>query len=210
MIGGGGHAGVVLNAMKLEGAYQPIGITDPDPIMQGRSILGVPVIGDDGQVEAKAAAGIRYFVIAIGSVDRNSHRKEVFDRISRLGLSPATVLHPDSIVAPSAEIGPGSVILAGAVVNPNSAIHENVIVNSLALVEHDSIISNHAHICPGALVGGGARVHEGAFVGAGAIIRQGITVGSWATIAMGAVVVRSVEAGTTVAGVPAQRLERVN
>ena len=210
MIGGGGHARVVLNAMQLEGVYQPIAVTDPDPALKRTSILGVPVVGDDAHVSSMVADGVQHFVVAVGSIAENSHRKEVYERIGRLGLAPATVIHPSSIVAPSAKIGPGSVVLAGAVINPHVSIDENVIVNSLALIEHDSVVESHVHVCPGAQVGGGVTIREGAFIGAGVVIKQGLTVGSWATVAMGAVVVRPVEADTTVAGVPAKRLERVD
>ena len=210
MIGGGGHARVVLNAMQLEGVYQPIAVTDPDPALKGTSILGVPVVGGDDQVSSLAEGGIRHFVVAVGSIAENSRRKEVYRKIGRLGLAPATVIHPNSVVAPSAKIGPGSVVLAGAVINPHTSIDENVIVNSLALIEHDSVVESHAHVCPGAQVGGGVTIHEGAFIGAGAVIKQGLSVGSWATVAMGAVVVRAVKADTIVAGVPARPLERVD
>ena len=48
---------------------------------------------------------------------------------------------------------------------------------------------------------------EGCIVGARAIIMPGVTVGTRATIQAGAVVTRDVEAGSVVAGNPAQRLD---
>jgi UDP-2-acetamido-3-amino-2,3-dideoxy-glucuronate N-acetyltransferase len=50
------------------------------------------------------------------------------------------------------------------------------------------------------------RVERGATIGSGAVILGGVTVGAEAMIGAGAVVGSDVEAGTTVAGVPARTL----
>ena len=203
VFGGGGHASVVLDAIQAQGVYRAVAVTDPDPALEGTSILGVPVIGDDEHLSS-VDSDVQYFVIGVGSIADNSCRKRIYDRISRSDLVPATVIHPSSVIASSAKVGPGTVIFAGVVVNPGVLIQENVIVNSLALVEHDCVLEDHVHGCPGARVGGDVRVREGAFIGAGAVIKQGLSIGSWATVAMGAAVVRPVTDGATVAGVPAR------
>lgn len=48
------------------------------------------------------------------------------------------------------------------------------------------------------------RIEDGASIGSGALILPGLVVGAGARIGAGAVVTRDVEAGTTVAGVPAR------
>lgn len=50
-------------------------------------------------------------------------------------------------------------------------------------------------------------VEDGVWVGAGATILPGVTIGAGAIVAAGAVVTRSVEPGTTVAGVPARAVQ---
>ena len=52
------------------------------------------------------------------------------------------------------------------------------------------------------------RIGDGAIIYSGAIIGPGVTIGENAIIAAGAVVTKDVEANTTVAGVPARKLER--
>ena len=47
-------------------------------------------------------------------------------------------------------------------------------------------------------------VEVGAFVGAGAVILPGVTIGKHAVVGAGAVVLADVQAGETVAGVPAR------
>ena len=58
-------------------------------------------------------------------------------------------------------------------------------------------------------VGGGVRIREGAAVFPGARIVPRIEIGEGSVVGIGSTVVRSVDPGTTVFGVPARRLEMV-
>ena len=60
VIGGGGHASVVLDAIQVQGVYRAVAVTDPDPALEGTSILGVPVIGDDGRLSS-VDSDVRHF-----------------------------------------------------------------------------------------------------------------------------------------------------
>ena len=50
-------------------------------------------------------------------------------------------------------------------------------------------------------------VGDGAMVGLGARVLPGVTIGAGATVGAGAVVIRDVEAGSTVVGVPARPID---
>ena len=68
VLGGGGHAAVVIDALRAAGAVEPVAILDPDESVWSMRVLGVPVIGgDDGVLNVtrprkksreKAVAGI--------------------------------------------------------------------------------------------------------------------------------------------------------
>ncbi len=66
-----------------------------------------------------------------------------------------------------------------------------------------TIVGNHVFIAQGAILCGNCRVEDGAFVGTGSTIMLGVTVGAGSTIGAGATVLRSVNANSVVAGVPA-------
>ena len=204
VIGGGGHAKSLVDALQLQGVYSAVGITDSNQRLWGSSVLGVPVIGADDELPSLRRRGVEYFVIGVGSVSDNRQRKALFEGALALNLLPAIVVHPSAVTSPSAKLGGGTVVLAGAIVNADATVGENVIVNSGSLIEHDCMVGDHVHVCPGARIGGGGRLGTGSFIGTAASLKQGITVGDWATVAMGAVVLSDVGPGMTVMGIPAR------
>lgn len=208
ILGAGGHARVLIDALQSAGTTNSLGILDAGTGFAGTTIFGVPVLGDDGLLPTLARNGTRRFVVAVGSIGDWSARRRLFDQAVALGLSPLTVIHPRSVISPWAEIGPGSQILACAVVNAGARLGKNVIVNTGAIVEHDCTLGDYVHVATGARLASTISIGEGAHVGAGAVIRQCIEIGSNAVIGAGAVVVSNVPPSTTVVGVPAAPLRR--
>jgi acetyltransferase-like isoleucine patch superfamily enzyme len=79
-------------------------------------------------------------------------------------------------------------------------VEPGVVISSRVIVAaHDSWRHVVGQVC----------VRRRAFVGIGAILMPGVTVGEEAVVAAGAVVTRSVEARTVVAGVPAKLVRRL-
>ncbi|MBI5563116.1 MAG: acetyltransferase [Deltaproteobacteria bacterium] len=204
IIGGGGHAKVLIDALRLRSA-EVIGVTDADASRHGQELLGVPIIGGDEAVSQRPAGGV-LLVNGIGSTGTPTRRQEVFARFKAKGFSFATVIHPSAVIAPEARLGEGCQIMAGAVIQTGAVIGQNAIVNTGAAIDHDCVIGGHAHVAPGATLCGGVAVGNGTHIGAGATVIQYLTIGQWALIAAGAVVTKDVESGATVAGVPARKL----
>lgn len=197
IIGAGGHAKVVASSW-LEAGGRIAAILDANPERAGQKLLGHKVALQPEDSEALAAASA---ILAIG--DNRTRAK-----LART-LNPAiwqTVIHPRAYVHETAQIGKGSLICAGAAVQPDAVIGDHVIVNTGAVIEHDCRVGDFSHIGPTGCLGGGAAVQEGTFVGLGAKIIPLITIGAWAIVGAGAAVIRDVETGTTVAGVPAKPL----
>ncbi len=66
IIGGGGHATVVVDALLAAGE-QVLGITDADPTKQGTLVCGVPVLGDDRVLDEYSPATLQ-LVNGIGGI----------------------------------------------------------------------------------------------------------------------------------------------
>jgi sugar O-acyltransferase (sialic acid O-acetyltransferase NeuD family) len=202
LIGAGGHARVLLDALWAQGK-SIIGVVDNDSAKHGITLLGSKVIGGDEVVAGLDPTTVA-LVNAVGAVRNLSLRQAIYDRFRKAGYIFSGVTHPSAVLAADVELGQGAQIMAGVVIQSGTIIGENVIVNTKSGVDHDCVIGAHAHIAPGATLCGGVRVGEGAFIGAGATVIQGVTLGRNCLVAAGAVVVADVADGRKVVGVPAK------
>jgi UDP-perosamine 4-acetyltransferase len=206
ILGGGGHASVVIEAMLESRAGVPRVILDRDRARWGKTVLDIPIVGGDDMLGDLVKKGITHFAVGVGGVGDNGPRRRLFEQAQAHGLAAVTVQHPAAVRSRRTKVGEGSVLLAGAMVNAGAILGRNVIVNTGAIVEHDCTVGDHVHIASGATVASSVRIGEGAHVGAGATVRQGLTVGRGAIIGAGAVVVKDVAPGTVVVGIPARLL----
>lgn len=201
--GAGGHAKVVVDATRRaggQGAPQPALIIDDNPALQGTEVLGVAVA-----IHIPAdAIGIFAFHVAIGN---NAVRERKFGALA-CELQPASVIHPHASVSESATLGAGSFVAAQAVIGPQAVLGEGCIVNHGAVIDHDCVVGAFCHIAPNATLAGHVRLGQRVLVGAGANILPGVTIGDDCVIGAGAVVLRDITAGTTLAGVPARTIEK--
>jgi sugar O-acyltransferase (sialic acid O-acetyltransferase NeuD family) len=207
-IGAGGHAKMLIEALRLAGGFEFAGLLEANPQRHGTRVHGVPVLGDDTLLPELRRQGIRHFFVGIGSVGDARARERIFELGIQQGYEPVTVTHPSAIISTSASLGRGSIILAGAIINPDAVLGANVIVNTGAIVEHDCVLGDHVHLATGACLAGSVILGNGSHVGIGASVRQGICIGARAVVGAGAVVVKNVPDGVVVAGVPARILKR--
>ena len=205
-LGGGGHARILIDALRGSGAATPYAVLERDRTRWGGDLLGVPIAGGDDLLAGLPGTGVSCFVVGVGGVGANSARRRLFALGRSHGLAPLTVRHPSAICSTWAEIGPGCALCPAAVVNAGAVVGANVIVNTGAIVEHDCVIGDHVHVATGARLAGAVRIGEGAHIGAGATVRQQIVIGEGAVVGAGAVVVDDVPAWTVVVGVPARAL----
>lgn len=198
VVGAGGHARVVMDALKCEkGDSLNYAFADDDAALHGQFVLGVPVLGAASEV---VLSGMR-FHIAVGV---NRTREMLYQRMLAIGAVPFAVAHPSAIVSRYAQLGVASFIAARAVVAPVAKIGLGAIINHGAVVDHDCLVGDFAHIAPGATLAGGVSVGRGVLVGAGANVLPGLVIGDGAVIGAGAVVVSDVSPGAQVVGVPAR------
>ena len=202
LLGGGGHAKVLIDLINTSGQFEISGILDTQ-LEIGIKVLNVSVIGGDNLLSGLYGKGIRNVCIAIGSVKDNTRRRILFDKVKQMGFLVPYLLHPQTIISKNVHFSEGVQIMAGVNVQTDSLFKENTIINTGAIIEHDCSIGSHVHICPGAVISGGCTVGDGTFIGAGATVMQEINIGKCVTVAAGAVVVKDVPDRTMVKGVPA-------
>jgi sugar O-acyltransferase (sialic acid O-acetyltransferase NeuD family) len=194
ILGGGGHAKVVIGVLERLG-YTVAGLFDDDPRRWGGTLLGIPVLGPIAHI---AQAAPLPAVIAIGD---NALRRRIAETYALEWLS---VIDPRAWVDPSVTLGRGTVVLPGALVQVDARLGEHVIVNTAASVDHDCVVGSFVHLAPGVRLAGGVTVEEGVLMGTGAVSIPGTSVGAWTTIGAGATVVRDLPPHVVAMGVPAK------
>ncbi|HEY3265338.1 MAG TPA: acetyltransferase [Armatimonadota bacterium] len=199
IIGSGGHARVVVEAIRRAGQMEIWGILDDDVNRHGEMLDGITVIGGISLL-CDRSADVEFVVVAIGS---NRDRLRLASVVTGWAYQLGTVIHPAASVATGVEIGPGSVLMAGSVVQPGAQIGSFAIINTAATVDHDCIVGSCAHLAPGVHLGGNVSVGRGTLMGIGSLVRPGVSVGEWSVVGMGSVVVSDIPSGVVAFGVPA-------
>lgn len=202
VIGGGGHAKVVMDVIRTRKDCLLTGFLDD---ADSPEITSCPHLGKIRQLGIIVEDAAVLFC-AIGD---NKARKRVVEEVSsrfkqHSALRWESFIHPSAIISPSAIIGQGTVVMPLAVVNAGSSIGNHSIINTGAIVEHDCRIGDFCHLSPNATLCGKVEIGNGVHVGAGAIIIQGLTVGTDSVVGAGAVVVCNVPGNVIVKGVPAK------
>ncbi|MEW6368644.1 MAG: acetyltransferase [Acidobacteriota bacterium] len=198
VLGGGGHAKVVIATLSASGIHVSA-VYDDHQAKHGSELLGFRVVGP------LAAASEKRGHPAIMAIGSNPVRKRLALDFSALPWAKA--IHPDAVIDPTARIGDGTVVFAGAVIQADALVGRHVIVNTAATIDHDCDVGDFAHLAPGVHLAGGVRVDEGALLGIGAVATPGVKIGAWATVGAGAIVLNDVPPGVTVAGAPAREMK---
>ena len=134
VMGGGGHAKVLIGVLKKVG-WHVFGYTDRSD--EGR-ILGTPWLGTD---EVLADVIARHpdcsALVGIGKVDARPLRAAAQGALKRLGFALPVVVSPTAVVNEEVLLGAGTMVFDGAVVNSGAVTGEGCILNTGCIVEHD-------------------------------------------------------------------------
>lgn len=148
IIGAGGHAKVVLDAVVKQAEYTVKGFC-VDGFPKGQLVFDSYPVLDDVLLSNSGTDKSLYFIVAVGD---NDARKKLYEN-ALLKYTPATVIHTSAILGSNVRIGDGSVVLANAVVNALVTIGNNCIIGTGVLIDHDCILGDHVHLNIGSIVG---------------------------------------------------------
>ena len=149
---------------------------------------------DDGENEFLTFDDIKENIsipIALG-IGNNSIRAKLFDKVTSFGFTMVTLIHPSSIISPSASIAKGAVIMPNSVVNAEAKIGKGVIINTGAIVEHECWIDDFVHISPNVAIAGNVKVGKFTHIGIGSKIIQGLDIGADCIVGAGSVIVNNI------------------
>jgi UDP-perosamine 4-acetyltransferase len=209
ILGAGGHAAVLIDALVAGGHARPLAALDSDSARWGTTLFDVPIVGSDEHLTELIRQGVNSFLVGVGSTSNTRLRRQLFEMGLSLGLTPVSVRHPTAICSPAAKLGRGVQLLAGSNIGPCASLGDNVLINTGAIIEHDCVVNDHAHVATGAQVAGQVYIGTGAHIGAGSTTIQNTKVGARSIVGAGAVVIDEVPDDVVVVGVPARILRGV-
>ena len=199
LVGAGGHAKVVIDALLLTGkSLSEIALRDGNLERDGNSLMGLTISSPELSLLLKGQP----VHLALGDC---ASRANLLRAAQAMSCALETILHPAATISPFAKIGEGAFLAAGCVVAPFARVGVSVIINHGAVVDHDCVVGDCTHVAPNASLGGGVKIGTGVLVGSGATVLPGITVGDGAIIGAGAVVTSAVAPGELRVGVPQRK-----
>jgi sugar O-acyltransferase (sialic acid O-acetyltransferase NeuD family) len=197
IVGAGGHGRELFDAATSSG-WNVLGFVDDGDVQFDRvERLGATLLGDVAWLEASPGT----YALGVGS---SSVRRELSNRLDRVGCVAATIVHPGATVGPDVRLGDGVVLFDRCTVTTNVEIGAHTHLNVGCAVQHDSVVGSFVQFSPGVFLNGDCVIGDDVFLGTGATVTRGCAVGARARIGAGAVVLDDVEPGTTVIGAPAR------
>lgn len=106
------------------------------------------------------------------------------------------------VIGDDVEIGAGTCIDRGTL--SDTVIGEGTKIDNLVHIAHNVHVGTHCLVIAHAMIGGSVRIGDRTWVAPCACVKEQTQIGENAVIGLGAVVIKSVEAGTTVMGSPAR------
>ena len=162
ILGAGGFGQTIAEVAELLGNWESISFVDdrwPD-----QQWLGCyPIVSNIQNLSLIKQQDFEA-IIAVGN---NQIRQKWQQLLLDLSIPITTIIHPQTVVAPSVKIGQGVSIMAGCIIGTNTIIQDGVILNIGTLLDHDVMIEVFSHLSVGVKVAGGQIIPPRSFLKVG-------------------------------------------
>jgi len=205
VVGGGGHAKVVISILRKLDRHSILGYTD---LNDNGKLVGAPYLGTDCDFAALVSRSKKMnAVLALGQVGLGKLRYELWLRLQSPILFFPLIASPDAVINEGVSGGEGAVVMDGAVINSGATIGRGAIVNTNSTIEHDVVLDEWVHVAPGATICGGVTIGRYSMVGAGATVIEGKKIAACCLVGAGATVVSDLTESGIYVGSPARRIK---
>lgn len=201
IIGAGKVGRLVADVVRRIPELKCAGFLDRDPSLLGKVFYGVPVLGNDDQMEAfrDQAEGI---LPVIGDLQT---RLKIFEKGRRLGYKLVNVIDPSVLMASDVRLGEGIFISYGAILLTNVEVGDFTLIGTGVRILHDTVIGRNCVIGGGTTIGSSARVGRNISFGVGVCVASdGKRIGDNVKVSAGSVILSDVPDNAFVLGNPAR------
>ncbi|MCA9401180.1 MAG: acetyltransferase [Candidatus Omnitrophica bacterium] len=206
ILGGGGHAKVVLDALNYSEDVSVRGIIDNN-LPKGEKLYGIPVIGSDEELEKFYDEGIEWIFIGIGFITDSQEQQRRVEMLESIGFQFPMIMHPTAVVAEDVDIDEGTFVAPSVTINPGTRIGAHCIINTGVTIDHDCAIGDFVHLSPGVTLSGGVYVEDHSFIGVGSNVAHGVNIGSNVIVGAGSTVIKDILEPGTYVGSPVRKIK---
>jgi sugar O-acyltransferase (sialic acid O-acetyltransferase NeuD family) len=195
IIGSGGHAKVVIEALCSYDKSTKIKVFDENPSKNNLLLnqYSIDLLFDLSKLEDN-------FHVAIGS---NDARSRLSNSAILAGKNNISIIHEKAMISKSAEVLDGSFVAANSIISSEVIVQNGCIINHSAVIDHDCVIGKFSHIAPNVTLSGGVKIGQQCLIGAGSVVLPNINIGDFAIVGAGSVVIKDISDGKIFAGNPA-------
>ncbi|MGB6429965.1 MAG: biotin/lipoyl-containing protein [Candidatus Acidiferrales bacterium] len=191
LIGGGLGAVQLLDSLTRVENQRATAIVDDNADLHGKTVMGVPVLGGQNDIEGLFAR--KLFDAAVVSVSTSvAFRQRMFENLAQLKIPMANVIDPSARVQRNAALGTGNVILAYCHVGSCAVIGNGNFLSPFVDVEHHCAVGDFCTFGPGVMMSSLVNIGNGVKFGTGVFIEPKITIGSNSIIGSGAILVGNI------------------
>jgi sugar O-acyltransferase (sialic acid O-acetyltransferase NeuD family) len=201
VFGAGEFGTLIQNVMSYNQDFQIAAFGDDNMDKSKITTGNVPLFNQGDLFQFAKENEIQTAIVAIGN---NRVRGVKYNLFKDAGFEMLSIVHPKALIDTKVVFGDNVIIEMGTAIHTHSKIGNNVFLGGDALIGHHNIIGDHVLVGGNASFGGAVVVEDYASVGVGSSIKPGVNIGKGAIVGVGAVVIKDVEPGTTVVGVPAK------
>jgi len=202
--GAGEFGSLISNIITYHSDLNIVAYGDDNTKKIGQSIDETPVFGDEDLLKFAQENGVKY---AISSIGNNKLRAEKYSFLKNKGFQMLSLVHPQALIDTKVTYGDNVIIEMGTAIHTNSSIGNDVFLGGDALIGHHNIIGNHVLVGGNVSFGGAVIVEDYVSIGVGASIKPGVRLGKGSVVGVGAAVVKDVNPGDVVVGVPAKPIK---
>lgn len=197
IIGGGLGAVQLLDSLARIENQRATAIVDDNPELRGKSLMGVPILGGQKDIEELFARNL--FDAGVVSVSTSiGFRQRMFEKLAQLRIPMANIIDPSARIQRNAVLGVGNVILAFCHIGSCAILGNGTFLSPYVDIEHHCTLGDFCTFGPGVMMSSLVSVGHCVKFGTGIFIEPKITIGSNSIIGSGAILVGNVPENSVV------------